>query len=88
MSEQKKEELVIVVNGEPVHIEANLNEELVAVVAQALAKSQNTGQPPENWELKNASGNLIDQHQKVRALGLPPGTKLFLSPKAGVGGRD
>jgi len=88
MSEQKKEELVIVVNGEPVHIEANLNEELVAVVAQALAKSQNTGQPPENWELKNASGNLIDQHQKVGALGLPPGTKLFLSPKAGVGGRD
>jgi len=85
MSEVKKEELVVVVNGERENIEATPTEELVAVVAQALAKSQNTGQPPENWELKDAAGKLIDQHQKVSALGLPP-PKLFLSPKAGVGG--
>jgi hypothetical protein len=83
---KKEEELIVVVNGEREEVEVPPTTELTAVVALALVKSKNTGQPPENWELKDAAGNLINQHQQVSALGLPP-PKLFLSPKAGVGGR-
>ncbi len=82
----KKLELAIVVNGEPTLVEANPNAPLQTVVNKALADTGNTGQPPENWELRDEAGQLLDTSRKASSFGFAPGVKLFLSLKAGIGG--
>jgi hypothetical protein len=79
-------DLIIVVNGQPIPIEAKANELLRTVVHQALEKSGNSGQPIDNWELRDGSGNILDLARKVGDFHFHDGTKLFLSLKAGVGG--
>lgn len=83
---KKKETLTIVVNGQPVEVEANDNAPLKSVIGKALEKSGNVGQPPENWELKDAAGNLLDPDKKIGEYGFPADVKLFLNLKAGVAG--
>ena len=78
--------LVVVINGQPFTVEANLHEPLRTVVEKALEESKNTGQPAENWELRNEAGALLDLAKKVGDYHFAPGAKLFLSLKAGVGG--
>lgn len=79
-------ELVIVINGQPFPVDANLHAPLRTVVVKALAESKNTGQPPENWELRDEAGALLDLAKKVADFHFVAGAKLFLSLKAGVGG--
>jgi hypothetical protein len=83
---KKKETLTIVVNGQPVEVEANENAPLKSVVGKALELSGNVGQPPENWELKDAAGVLLDLGRKIGDYHFPDDAKLFLSLKAGVAG--
>lgn len=78
--------LVVVINGQPFPITANVNEPLRVVVVKALAESKNSGQPAENWELRDEAGALLDLAQKVGEFHFAPGAKLFLSLKAGIGG--
>ncbi|TPI43434.1 DUF2604 domain-containing protein [Mesorhizobium sp. B3-1-6] len=78
--------LTIVVNGEPVAVEANVKSPLHTVIAKALADSGNVGQPPENWELKDEAGVVLDASKKIEDLGIIEGQKLFLSLKAGAAG--
>jgi hypothetical protein len=78
--------LIIVVNGEPVSVEANVNAPLHTVIAKALADSGNVGQPPENWELKDEGGAVLDASKKIEDSGISAGQKLFLSLKAGAAG--
>jgi len=82
----KKILLTIVVNGESVAVEANLNAPLHTVIPKALQESNNVGQPPENWELKDEAGNVLDGNKKIEELGLTAGVKLYLSLKAGAAG--
>lgn len=84
MADNNKIELTVVVNGQPVSVSANVNAPLRTVVPEALRLSNNSGQPPENWELRDENGKLLDLGEKIEDL--PPGTKLFLNLKAGVGG--
>lgn len=86
MAKKKKETLTIVVNGQPVEVEANENAPLKSVIGKALELSGNVGQPPENWELKDASGALLDLDKKIGEYNFPNDVKLFLSLKAGVAG--
>lgn len=79
-----KIEIEVVVNGEKVVVDVNPNAALSALIAEALRKTHNNGQPVENWDLKNAAGELIDRNTKYKDL--PPGTRLFLNVRAGVGG--
>jgi hypothetical protein len=79
-------DLIIVVNGQPIPLEAKNHELLRTVVHQALEKSGNSGQPIDNWELRDGSGNILDLARKVGDFHFQDGTKLFLSLKAGVGG--
>jgi hypothetical protein len=79
-------DLIIIVNGQPIALEVSVNEPLKAAVHQALAKSGNSGQPIENWELRDGAGNILDLSHKVGTFHFPDGTKLFLSLKAGIGG--
>jgi len=78
--------LVVVINGQPFAVEANVNAPIRTVVEKALAKSNTTGQPAENWELRNDAGALLELAKKVGDFRFPAETKLFLSLKAGVGG--
>ena len=79
-------EITIIVNGQPVPIKINVSELIRVAVKEALERSENTGQPYENWELRDASGQIIDFDKKIGNLDIKEGTKLFLNLKAGVGG--
>jgi hypothetical protein len=83
-----QEMVTVVVNGAPVQVRTNENAALESLIAQALELSHNNGQPPPRWDLKDAAGNVLDPQRKLRDLGLPAGSMLFLSLKAGVGGHD
>jgi hypothetical protein len=78
--------IVVVVNGEPTTVEVNPNAPLHTVIPKALHATGNVGQPPENWELRDVGGNLLDTSQKTESFGFEPGVRLFLSLKAGIGG--
>ena len=79
-------EITIIVNGQPVPIKRDLSAQIRDVVKEALERSGNTGQPLENWELRDASGQVIDFDKIIGKLDLKEGAKLFLNLKAGVGG--
>ena len=78
--------IVVVVNGEPTTVEANLNAPLHTIVPKALAATGNVGQPPENWELRDTDGNVLDTARKIESFRWASGVRLFLSLKAGIGG--
>jgi len=79
-------EITVIVNGQPVEEKANVNAPLRTVVEHALQKSGNSGQPPENWELRDSAGQVLDLSRKAEDYGIVAGAKLFLNLKAGVGG--
>jgi hypothetical protein len=79
-------DLVIVVNGQPTVVKANKNAPLHTVISRALDQTGNAGQPPENWELRDAAGALLPLDQKIEEFNFPSDIRLFLNLKAGVGG--
>lgn len=83
---KNKIEIEVVVNGQPTTVEANVNSPLHTVISQALELTGDAGQPAENWELRDAGGALLDTSMKIKDFGFPPGVRLFLNLKAGVGG--
>lgn len=83
---KNKDTLAVVVNGQQTEVEANENAPLRTVISKALEQTNNVGQPPENWELRDSSGNVLDLGKKIRDYRFPDNAKLFLSLKAGVGG--
>lgn len=79
--------ITVIVNGQPIEIEhVSVKELLRVVVERALNKSGNSGQPIENWELRDAAGQVLDLSKTVGHYGIVNGAKLFLNLKAGVGG--
>ena len=79
-------DLAIVVNGQPTVVRANRNAPLRTVIARALEQTGNAGQPPENWELRDAAGASLSLDQKIGDFNFPADVRLFLNLKAGVGG--
>lgn len=86
MANENKLELIVVVNGQPVTVEGNVHAPLRTVMEHALQQSGNSGQPLENWQLRDAGGQVFDASQKLEEFHFPPGTTLFLNLMAGVGG--
>ena len=82
----KKLQLAVIVNGQPTVIEANPQAQLHSIIGRALEQTGNSGQPPENWEFRDAGGSLLDGDRKIEEFHFPPDVKLFLNLKAGVGG--
>ena len=87
MPTPKKISITVVVNGQPTVIDAVENDPLGAIIPYALRQTENSGQPPENWELRDADGSLLDLAKKIEDYGFPAKVRLFLNLKAGVGGR-
>jgi hypothetical protein len=83
---EHKSLLTIVVNGVPAIVERNANAPLLSVVEKALHETGNVGQPIENWELRDANGQVLDLARTIGSYGFPDDVKLFLTLKAGVGG--
>ena len=86
MSTPKKISITVVVNGQPTVVDAFDDAPLGTIVSDALRQTANSGQPPENWELRDADGNLLDLNKKIGDYGFQEKTRLFLNPRAGVGG--
>ncbi|WP_316173356.1 MULTISPECIES: DUF2604 domain-containing protein [unclassified Bradyrhizobium] len=80
--------IIMVVNGQPVTIEAKEQEKLSEVRQQALTETQNLAQPPENWEIKNEAGTVLDPAKRVGDYHFGKEVTLFLSLKAGVAGAN
>jgi hypothetical protein len=78
--------VTVVVNGKPTPLTVNGNAQVRSIIPRALEESGNRGQPPDNWELRDASGQPIAVDQKVADSGIGAGSTLFLNLKAGVGG--
>lgn len=86
MPSSNQVELAIVVNGQPTVIQANKNAPLHTVIPHALEQTGSAGQPPENWELRDSAGALLDLDKKIGDFHFPADVRLFLNLKAGVGG--
>jgi hypothetical protein len=78
--------LTVIVNGVPTDVAVEEQDPLEVIVVRALDQTGNHGQPPSNWELRNAAGQVLDVNKTVRDYGFETGTRLFLNLKAGVGG--
>ncbi len=78
--------LVFIINGEDVWVKTNPHAPLHAARAKALAESGNTGRPPEEWEIRSESGELLDPSSTPETLHLKENTRLFLTLKVGAGG--
>ncbi len=47
------------VNGQPITLTENVHEPILTAMRHALNKSGNSGQPLENWELRDANGQIM-----------------------------
>ena len=79
-------QLEVIVNGQSTIVRANKKAPLRTIIPHALQQTGNAGQPPENWELRDAAGVLLPLDQKLEEFNFPTDVKLFLNLKAGVGG--
>ncbi len=80
-------DLQIVVNGNPVAVNANLNEPLIALLVPTLKKAGVAGDPePDRWVFKDENGNVLDKHKKIGDFGFAAGATIFLSLEAGIAG--
>ena len=84
--QNNKETITVVVGGTPTEVDANKNAPLHTLIPKALEQTGNQGQPPQNWELKDVNGVLLDVNKKIGDFNFPAGVTLFLSLKAGIGG--
>ena len=78
--------ITVVVNGQPTLVDATLGAPLGSIIPIALRQTHNLGQQPQNWELRDADGTLLDTQRRIKDYAFPPGVRLFLNLKAGVGG--
>jgi hypothetical protein len=84
----QKIKIIFIINGQDYPIEANIQAPLMEAVQRALAESDNTGRPPDEWEVRDASGVLLEKNRTPKDLGLHEGARLFLSLRVGAGGVD
>lgn len=86
MSNPKKIPITVVVNGQPTVVDAFEDDPLGTIIPDALRQTATTGQPPENWEIRDVDGNLLDLDKSIGDYGFDEKVRLFLNLKAGVGG--
>lgn len=79
-------ELTVVVNGQSTEVRVEANQHLRVVIPKALEQTGNSGQPPENWELRSAQGEVLPLDRAVKDFHFPEDATLFLNLKAGIGG--
>lgn len=78
--------LTVVVTGDPVSVEVNINAPVHTLVNEALRLSKNTGRPLPDWRLTDEEGNELAFDAKLNSYPLAAGALLFLSLRAGEAG--
>ena len=86
MAPPKKMSISVVVNGQLTVVDATEDEPVRGIIPDALRQTGNSGQPPDNWELRDADGILLDLNKTIGEYGFDDKVRLFLNLKAGVGG--
>ena len=86
MATPKKVSISVVVNGQLTVVDATEDDPVGAIIPDALRQTGNSGQPPDNWELRDDEGNLLDLNKTIGGYGFDDKVRLFLNLKAGVGG--
>ena len=71
MPDPKKISITVVVNGQPTVVDALGDVPLGAIIPDALRQTENSGQPPENWELRRRRWETPRPGQENRGLRLP-----------------
>lgn len=82
----KKLEIEIIINGtsySKMLFPEGIN--LTGLRDQVLDKTKNTGQPSENWEVKNSNGDLLDLKKHLRDY--ENLDQIWFTLKAGIGGQ-
>lgn len=79
--------LVFVVNGRDVVLDdVNPSWPLHTARNKAIAKSNSTGRPPDEWEIRDEGDQVLDPNRKISTFAFKSGTKLFLNVRVGGGG--
>jgi hypothetical protein len=79
--------LVFIINGQDFALpDVNIKASLHVAVHKALKETGNTGRPFEEWEVRDASGALLEINRTPQDLRLTNASRLFLSLKVGAGG--
>lgn len=76
--------VLLIVAGEKIEMSAPSNYSMHAVKEKALTESKNTLRPPDDWQIRDVEGRLVDGGFRVDAF--PDGTKFFISLPVGWGG--
>ena len=74
----------VIVNGYPANVSVRRGAFLSDVVYSAWDKTGNSGQPIDQWELRDVNGVPLPLHH--RASTIANGATLFLNVRAGIGG--
>jgi hypothetical protein len=86
LDRDRKIDLIVLVSGVEVKIKAHGEELLRTVAERALKKSENVGQPLENWDLRNEAGDILGLDRTVHFYHLKDDSVLSLTLKAGIAG--
>ena len=86
MSNPNKVTFLAIVNGTEVTLTENLNEPLHVIIPKALNKTEHKGQDPSKWQVKTEAGAELDPKMTLSEHGITEGSKVFISPRAGIGG--
>lgn len=79
--------LHIITNGQHTEVQAADHDlALSSVIPSALHQSGYDFSPPENWELRDVAGTLLDTSKRIDAFGFGDGARLYLNLRAGIGG--
>lgn len=79
--------IIFIINGENFPVDVRDDATLGLAVERALKESGNTGRPPDEWEVRDSNGVLLEMGRTIERLGLKNGARLFLSLRVGAGGR-
>lgn len=78
--------LTIIVNGQHTEVQAKRKHALHSVMPPALEQAGYEGSPPDNWELRNVQGTLLDTTKRIADFEFGDGARLYLNMLPGVGG--
>jgi hypothetical protein len=85
-SPDKHLDVMVIVNGTPEVVKIKTDHLLRLLLQKALEKSENTGQPLQNWELRNEGGGELNLDVTVEAAGIEEGDVLSANLKTGAAG--
>ena len=87
MGTRNKINVIFIIGGDEINVEANIHEPLHVARNAALSKSKETGRKdPNEWDIKDENKNLLDPSKKVETFNFQENVRLYLVPRVSGGG--